>query len=243
MGREQKLVCMTPDCGCSIFPSVSITLDETDHGTLTLTCEKGHISWLRIHAEKKEVVPTTMPAELTYRTKVSGVTFDNPDGTNRQNLLKYIAAGDELSIDCEKVDEKSIYVVRHAIGVIGTLRTETVKEFTDHHPERKIRARVLQRTGGQGDKTIIGCNIELYAEEVGEKEAASAGPTKEENAPVEFVYMDPNRRDIFHADRYCSGMKNAKRVARKYAEKTLKARPCKRCAAKQIAPATPDKKS
>ena len=229
MDKESKFICLSPGCQCTTFRIVSFTLNKEKHGTLTIECDEGHLSKLSISVENAETVPVK-PTETTLRTKVSGVTFDNPDGTNRQNLLKYVAAGDELSIICEKTNDKAIYMVRHPIGVIGTLRSETVKEFTDATKAEQIKARVLQLTGGTGDKTIIGCNIELYAETPHTEPAKMPQPSEPKG--TQFVYMDPNRRDIYHADKYCSGMKNAERVAKKYAEKTLKARPCKRCVSK-----------
>ena len=229
MGKEYKFICLSPGCQCTAFRIVSFTLDEEKHGTLTIECDEGHLNKLIISVENAEAVPVR-PKETTLRTKVSGVTFDNPDGTNRQNLLKYVAAGDELSIICEKTNDKTIYTVRHPIGVIGTLRSETVKEFADATKAEQIKARVLQLTGGTGDKTIIGCNIELYTKTLRTEPAKAPQPVEAKG--TQFVYMDPNRRDIYHADKYCSGMKNAERVAQKYAEKTLKARPCKRCVAK-----------
>lgn len=225
--------CRAKDCAAKA-KSAELSITDTGAAHLTFTCEEGHINKVELRVESSELVPSAPKPPATLRTKVSGVTFENPDGTSRQELLKRLSAGDSLKIAEAEVEGRKAYLVRHAIGVIGTLRRDLVSDFLGGRPDSELRAKVLQLTGGQGEKPIFGCNIELFltdepepapsaAQADGEAASQSAGQA------MRFVFMDPNKRGIYHADRFCSGMKTAERVAKKYAERTLKARPCKRC--------------
>ena len=178
------------------------------------TCESGHMSTFRYVLSESVAQPQkTTPKSI--RTKVSGVTFQNPDGVDRQELLKRLAPGDSLDIVRGTVDGKPVLLVRHAIGVIGTVKKDTIRAVISENGHTNLKAKVVQITGGKGEKATYGCNIEVFSSE-----------------PGDYVYMDPDGRNIYHNNKNCCGMQDATEVSRTYAVETLRARPCKKCAAK-----------
>ena len=103
--------------------------------------------------------------------------------------------------------------MRHAIGVIGTLKSDTIRSIDTENGKKELYAKVVQITGGKGEKSTFGCNIELYTR-----------PAKN------LVYMDPDGKNIYHKNPHCSGMQDATAVTLEYAKEELRARPCKKCA-------------
>lgn len=220
-------------CCASITTITSISVsDDGKAATLVCQCENGHQNALLLELKEHRLLEENI---FTTRTKVSGVTFDNPDGTSRQTLLQFVKPGDSLQIEEGAMGTAKVFVVRHNIGVLGTIRKDVLGAATGNPPELPIAAKVVQVTGGTDEKQTLGCNIELYLhrpshlclpEKEGDETAAKTVPYT--------VYIDAGSREIYHMDKHCSGLKNAKPTRLQYAEKVLKARPCKKCAAKMI---------
>lgn len=204
--------CLYP--GCSAKITRADTRMEGHDLMVACTCESGHISTFR-YGLTESIPPAQKPTPKSVRTKVSGVTFRNPDGVERQELLKRLAAGDMLDIVYGTMDGKAVLLVRHAIGVIGTVKRDTIRPIIQESGPVNLKAKVVQITGGQGEKSTYGCNIEVYASE-----------------PTDYVYMDPDGKNIYHTNRNCCGMTDAAEVTKTHAVEVLHARPCKKCAAK-----------
>lgn len=212
--------------GCSediVSATLSLNI-QSEIATLQYKCAAGHTSTMHLTIDTQKGTAQT----VSMRTKVSGVTFPNQDGTSRQELLKRISAGDSLTIEHIMLDGKSVPVLRHAIGIIGTLKSEIINEFKGHcAPDAEITAKVLQVTGGTENKNTLGCNIIISAEA---KDERMPGKTTEpEINRAQKVFVDPAKNTVYHTDRHCSGMKNAEQCSLGYAEVRLHARPCKRC--------------
>lgn len=95
----------------------------------------------------------------TIRTKVVGVTFDNDDGTNRQDILKTMRGGDDLEIEPYTFKgEPAAYVKWHG-KTLGNLSAELAAELSRKYAGDQITARVMEITGG--DDLTYGCNIEI----------------------------------------------------------------------------------
>jgi len=204
--------CLYP--GCTAKLSKVDTYMETKDIMVACTCENGHVSTYR-YGLKESIAPAPKAAHKPVRTKVSGVTFRNSDGVDRQELLKRLTPGDSLEIVQGTMDGKTVLLVRHAIGVIGTVKRDTIRSLIPEAGPINLKGKVVQITGGQGEKTTYGCNIEVYTQD-----------------PSDCVFMDPDGRNIYHNNKNCCGMQNPAEVQRAYAVKTLHARPCKKCAAK-----------
>ena len=208
--KEVAFKCMATNCHCHIS---SVVMKVNGKELLVeSTCTAGHINIFKYKEERREK-PLPKNINMTIRTKVSGVTFKNADGVSRQELLKRLRPGDELEIIKGTLDNQKVYQVRHAIGVIGTLKSDTIRSIDTENGKKELYAKVVQITGGKGEKSTFGCNIELFTR-----------PAKS------LVYMDPDGKNIYHKNPHCSGMQDATAVTLEYAKEELRARPCKKCA-------------
>ena len=95
----------------------------------------------------------------TIRTKVVGVTFDNEDGTNRQDLLKTLRGGEQITIEPYQYKGEPAAYVKHNGRVLGNLSAELAAELDRKYKDNKITAVVTEITGG--DDLTYGCNIEI----------------------------------------------------------------------------------
>ena len=110
----------------------------------------------------KTVVKTAPEGERllnTIRTKVVGVTFDNEDGTNRQDLLKTLRGGEQITIEPYQYKGEPAAYVKHNGRVLGNLSAELAAELDRKYKDNKITAVVTEITGG--DDLTYGCNIEI----------------------------------------------------------------------------------
>jgi len=98
---------------------------------------------------------------LVFHTKVVGVTYNNTNGKNRQEIIKKCHAGDDvihLNIPSKEYPD--------AIGIftmqgeqLGYLSKELATEFHTKWENSKVDLSICNITGG-GDKTF-GCNLEI----------------------------------------------------------------------------------
>lgn len=95
----------------------------------------------------------------TIRTKVVGVTFDNEDGTNRQDLLKTLHGGEQITIEPYQYKQEPAAYVKHNGRVLGNLSAELAAELDRKYRDAKVTAVVTEITGG--DDLTYGCNIEI----------------------------------------------------------------------------------
>ncbi len=128
------------------------------------------------------------PRQKTIRSKVVGVTFDNPDGTSRQAIIeRFGAAGMDLEIRPEPDNPHD----ENALGVwvrkgghfgsrtlqIGYVRSELADELRESLEKGcEISARILEVTGGGRGKNL-GVNIELRVESARTLVSESSSPT------------------------------------------------------------------
>ena len=95
----------------------------------------------------------------TIRTKVVGVTFKNDDGTDRQEILATVYAGDALDLEPYEYNGAPAMAVIHANGCIGNIKADLAADLCSN-PYITYTAEVLEVTGGDGIKSY-GCNIEI----------------------------------------------------------------------------------
>lgn len=100
-----------------------------------------------------------------FSTKISGVTFDNPDGSSRQLYLKKSSPNELLLLKREfdnPIDENAIKLVKpngKQLGYIPSKNAETLAPQMDNGI--KFFAQVTQITGGEEDKSY-GANIRIF---------------------------------------------------------------------------------
>ena len=111
----------------------------------------------------------------TFRTKVVGVTFQNPDGSNRQEIISKCKVGEDVLLirDYENsYDRYAIAVLRKTGEQIGFIdkdvafRHEGMNDLAPHIDEGgEVGAKIVDLIG-ESEKTNWGCVIEI---EVGSK--------------------------------------------------------------------------
>jgi len=228
------LHCQKQGCDSPITKVVSAVAG----GSLLLLhyfCAAGHRSRCELTISNAALADQDQKDQIpAVRTKVSGVSYSNSDGTNRQAILKRVRSGDALRV--ERVAAPSggtMYMLRHELGYIGSVKGSVLQKIQAMCPQGFISVRVTQVTGGTEDKTTLGCNIELYVPGEGgqlldELLSSEIGTARSSGKESSLVYLDSSRR-IYHWDERCSGMKNSERSTLSRAVNHLHARPCKKC--------------
>lgn len=97
-----------------------------------------------------------------FHTKVVGVSFNNNDGTSRQDIIKSCKVGDDIIFKPVPTKEYP-----DAIGVfnahgkqLGHLTAELASELKNKYPTNPMKAVVAGITGGENGKNY-GCNLKL----------------------------------------------------------------------------------
>ena len=99
---------------------------------------------------------------LTIRTKVSGVSFENRDGSERQRIIAKCKAGDRLYLRHDPDNEYSDFAIEVHHGPpghetqIGFLEDDLASNLLNH-----LSANILDVTGGTPDKPTRGVNMEI----------------------------------------------------------------------------------
>ena len=137
----------------------------------------------------------------TIRTKVVGVTFNNEDGENRQDILSRMSGSEDITVEKYTYNGEPAAYVKWGDKVIGNLSAELAGD--------------LARGGVQ----TFGCNIELDVIE-------DATPSVSQHTGETTVYVDRSNKK-YHSKPNCSGMKNPKSIPLSQAKKKYTA--CKKC--------------
>lgn len=153
----------------------------------------------------------------TIRTKVVGVTFQNDNGENRQDILGRMTGDEEIEIEKTTYNGEPAAYVKWDNKILGYLSAELAKDLAVKYPNARYTAEILEISGG-GYQTF-GCNIELdvIVEEQKHRQR-TAGET--------IVYIDRNSKK-YHSKPDCSGMKSPKSIPLSQAKKKYTA--CKKC--------------
>ncbi len=110
---------------------------------------------------------------MSIRTKIVGVTFQNDDGSNRQDILSYLRPGDTLTL-CDMSSAR----FPEAIGVFdaygqqcGNISKQLALDLRARYAGwEQYPVTVLQVTGGGAEN--LGCNIQIGAPSFDERVAA-----------------------------------------------------------------------
>lgn len=103
-------------------------------------------------------------------TKLVGVSFKNEDGSDRQELIKQLKSGDDITIEPEpdnKYDSNS-HIIKHNDKILGHIKRELAKELVEKKQkgEKIICIKDWNITGQE--KHNIGLNILIELESGGE---------------------------------------------------------------------------
>lgn len=171
----------------------------------------------------KKPAPHVAPASTneriaeTIRTKLVGVTYDNEDGENRQDILSSMTGSEEIEVEKYIFNGEPAAYVKCGNKVLGNLAAELAKDLEGKYPDARYTAEILEISGG-GVQTF-GCNIELDVIE-------DATPSVSQHTGETTVYVDRSNKK-YHSKPNCSGMKNPKSIPLSQAKKKYTA--CKKC--------------
>lgn len=98
-------------------------------------------------------------------TKVVGVTYNNSDGTSRQDILALCSAGESVGLEYFEHQGTPAYAVMSQHGQIGNISAELAKIIDTKYDGAIVRSSIAAVTGGVDD-LYYGCNllIEVYLE-------------------------------------------------------------------------------
>lgn len=99
-----------------------------------------------------------------FQTKISGVTFPNKDGVNRQDIIKRCKTGEKIFLEPDKTSSFSnaIKVLRKNKEQLGYIPRETNQEISKYiNDNYNIQANIISLTGGTDKYPKRGCNIEI----------------------------------------------------------------------------------
>ena len=152
----------------------------------------------------------------TIRTKLVGVTYDNEDGENRQDILSSMTGNEEIEVEKYIFNGEPAAYVKCGNKVLGNLAAELAKDLAGKYPDARYTAEILEISGGV---QMFGCNIELDVIE-------DATPSVSQHTGETTVYVDRSNKK-YHSKPNCSGMKNPKSIPLSQAKKKYTA--CKKC--------------
>jgi len=102
---------------------------------------------------------------IVIRTKIRGVTFNNPDGSNRQKILKRCRKGESLVLKHTPIPghPNAVSVLRKNGELLGFISAELCSQIAEYiKAKNKIYCQILQVTGGRiWHKKTRGCNIKI----------------------------------------------------------------------------------
>lgn len=84
----------------------------------------------------------------TIRTKVVGVTFDNEDGENRQDILSTMTGDEDITVEKYTYNGEPAAYVKWGNKVIGNLSAELAKDLARKYPKARYAAEILEISGG-----------------------------------------------------------------------------------------------
>lgn len=84
----------------------------------------------------------------TIRTKVVGVTFDNEDGENRQDILSTMTGDEDITVEKYTYNGEPAAYVKWGNKVIGNLSAELAKDLARKYPKARYAAEILEISVG-----------------------------------------------------------------------------------------------
>ena len=152
----------TGGVGCIVIAAVLAVFGAKSGKSVPKEAENVHETPKSVQKMPKSVqkMPEMHTAAIkTIRTKVTGVSFENEDGSSRQDILSTMSGGERLTIEKYTFKGKPAAYVKYNGKTIGNLAADLAQDIERQHPNATITARALDITGG-GERTI-GCNIEI----------------------------------------------------------------------------------
>lgn len=205
--------------GLTALPSGNVTGGV---GCILIAAVCAYFGVKKKDAEEENKKRTPAPAAAsgkileTIRTKVVGVTFNNEDGENRQDILSRMSGNEDITVEKYTYNGEPAAYVKWGDKVIGNLSAELAGDLARKYPKARYTAEILEISGGV---QTFGCNIELDVIE-------ETTPNASQHTGETTVYIDRSNKK-YHSKPNCSGMKNPKSIPLSQAKKKYTA--CKKC--------------
>ena len=205
--------------GLTALPSGNVTGGV---GCILIAAVCAYFGVKKKEAEEENKKRTPAPAVAsgkileTIRTKVVGVTFNNEDGENRQDILSRMSGNEDITVEKYTYNGEPAAYVKWGDKVIGNLSAELAGDLARKYPKARYTAEILEISGGV---QTFGCNIELDVIE-------ETTPNVSQHTGETTVYIDRSNKK-YHSKPNCSGMKNPKSIPLSQAKKKYTA--CKKC--------------
>lgn len=90
----------------------------------------------------------------TIRTKVVGVTFNNEDGENRQDILSRMSGSEDITVEKYTYNGEPAAYVKWGDKVIGNLSAELAGDLARKYPKAHYTAEILEISGGGTDVRV-----------------------------------------------------------------------------------------
>ncbi|MCM1220830.1 MAG: hypothetical protein NC548_40720 [Lachnospiraceae bacterium] len=84
----------------------------------------------------------------TIRTKIVGVTFDNEDGENRQDILRTMTGSEDITVEKYTYNGEPAACIKWGSKVLGNLSAELAKDLARKYPQARYTAEILEISGG-----------------------------------------------------------------------------------------------
>lgn len=84
----------------------------------------------------------------TIRTKIVGVTFENEDGENRQDILSKMTGDEDITVEKYTYNGEPAAYIKWGNKVLGNLSAELAKDLAMKYPKARYTAEILEISGG-----------------------------------------------------------------------------------------------
>jgi len=117
----------------------------------------------------KEVTLSSVKSDRGFFTKIAGVSHTNPDGTDRQGLIRRCSVGEFLRLVREPAnpyDRNAVKVLRHNGDQLGYIPSHVLATGLARDMDRGVsyRAEITALTGR--NKATLGVNIRVVEGEI-----------------------------------------------------------------------------
>lgn len=140
--------------GLTALPSGNITGGA---GCIVVAAVCAYFGLKKKNAGKENRNRTPAPAAAsggrildTIRTKVVGVTFNNEDGENRQDILSRMSGSEDITVEKYTYNGEPAAYVKWGDKVIGNLSAELAGDLARKYTKARYTAEILEISGGGG---------------------------------------------------------------------------------------------
>ena len=139
--------------GVAALPSGNIT-GEVGCLVIAAVCAFAGAKGKAEQQADKKPAPHVAPASTneriaeTIRTKLVGVTYDNEDGENRQDILSSMTGSEEIEVEKYIFNGEPAAYVKCGNKVLGNLAAELAKDLEGKYPDARYTAETLEISGG-----------------------------------------------------------------------------------------------